>query len=53
MTPCFGGHKIYNFGRLFLSHHYYNPSLSDPCLGVENKIFNEIMHFKYMTLATF
>ena len=32
---CLGGHKIYNFGRPFLDHHYYFLSLSDLCLGVE------------------
>ena len=33
----------------FLGHHYYTLSLSDLCLGVEKKIFKEIMHFYYMT----
>ena len=46
--PLPRGHKIYNFGRPFLSHHYYTLSLSDICLGVEKKIFKEIMHFYYM-----
>ena len=47
--PCPGGHEIYNFGRPFLCHHNYILSLSDLCLGVEKKIFKEIMHFHYMT----
>ena len=44
-----GDHEIYNFGRPFLGHHYYIPSLSDLSLGVEKKIFKEIMYFHYMT----
>ena len=48
-NPCTGGHEIYNFGRPFLDHHYYILSLFDLCLGVEKKIFKEIMHFHYMT----
>ena len=43
------GHEIYNFGRPFLGHHNYILSLSDLCLGVEKKIFKEIMHFHNMT----
>ena len=43
-----GGHKIYNFCRPFLDHHYSTLILSDLCLGVE-KIFKEMMHFYYMT----
>ena len=46
---CPGGHEIYNFGRPFLCHHNYILSLSDLCLGVEKKIFKEIMHFHNMT----
>ena len=48
-NPCPGLMKFYNFGRLFLSHHYmyYILTLSDLCLGVE-KILTEIMHFHYM-----
>ena len=42
-------YKIYNFGRPFLGHHYYTLGLSDQCLGVEKKIFKEIMQFHYMT----
>ena len=42
-------YEIYNFGKPFLGHHYYILSLSDPCPGVEKKIFKEIMHFYYMT----
>ena len=48
-NPCHRGHEIYNFGRHFLGHHYYILALSDLCLGVEKKIFKEIMHFYYMT----
>ena len=50
-NPCPGGHEIYNFGRPLLAHHYYRYilSLSDLCLGVENKIFKEIMHIYDMT----
>ena len=35
LAPCPGGHEIYNFGRSFLSHHYYKLSLFDLCLGEE------------------
>ena len=37
-NPCRGGHEFYNFGRLFLGHHYYKLSLSDLCLGIEKNI---------------
>ena len=47
-NPCPGGHESYNFGRLFLGHHYFILSVSDLCLGVEKKIFKEIMHFYYI-----
>ena len=30
---------MYIFGRPFLGHHYYIPSLYGPCPGVEKKIF--------------
>ena len=43
--PCPRGHEIYNFGGPFRGHHYYILSLSNLCLGVEKKIFKEIMHF--------
>ena len=33
----------------FLVDPYYILGLSDLCLGVEKKIFKEIMHFHYMT----
>ena len=48
-NPCPGAHKIYNFSRHFLSHHNYILSLSVLCLGVEKKIFKEMMHFNYIT----
>ena len=38
---------VMNFGRPFLGHHNIILSLSDLCLGVEKKIFKEIMHFHY------
>ena len=46
---CLGGHEIYNFGRSFLGHHYniHVLNLSDLRLGVERKIFKEIMYFHY------
>ena len=47
--PLPGGHEIYHFGGPFRGHHYYILSLSNLCLGVEKKIFKEIMHFHYMT----
>ena len=47
--PWPGGHKIYSFGRPFINHYYNTLSLSDLCMGVEQKIFKEIMHFNYMT----
>ena len=47
--PLPRGHEIYNFGRPSLGHHYYILGLSDLCLGVEKKIFKEIMHFYCMT----
>ena len=43
------GHESFIFGRPFLGLHFYVLSLSDLCLGVEKKIFIEIMHFHYMT----
>ena len=42
-------YEFYNFGTTFLSHHYYTLSLFDLCLGVEKKIFKEIMQFHYMS----
>ena len=50
-NPCPGGHKICNFGRPFLGHHYNILSFSHLCLRVE-KIFKEIMYFHYMTYMT-
>ena len=47
--PAPGVMKFTIFGRPFLGHHYYILGLSDLCLGVEKKIFKEIMHFYYMT----
>ena len=49
-NPCPGGHEIYNFGRPVLGYRYYILGLSDLCLGVEKKIFKDLMHFQYRTL---
>ena len=44
--PCPEGHEIYNFGTPFLGHHInYKLGLSNLCMGVEKKIFKEILHF--------
>ena len=43
------GHEIYNFRRLFLERYYYIYGLSDLCLGVEKKIFKEIIQLHSMT----
>ena len=40
-------YEIYNFGTPFLGHHYYTLNLFDLCLGIERKIFKEIMQFHY------
>ena len=48
-NPCPGRYEIYNFGRPFLGHHYFILTLSDICLGVEKKIFRELMYFHYIT----
>ena len=50
-NSCPKGHKIYNFGRPFLGHHYYILSLSDLCMGADKKIFKEIMHFHYTGMS--
>ena len=42
-------HESYIFVRPFIGHHYFINSLSDLCMGVEKKIFKEIMHFHFMT----
>ena len=42
------GHEIYSFDGLFLGHHNYALSLSEPCPRVEKKIFlrhTSILHF--------
>ena len=44
-APCV---KMYNIVRLFLGYHSFTFSLSDLCMGVEKKIFEEIMHFHYI-----
>ena len=46
---CYDLYESYNFGTLFLVHHYYTLSLFDLCLAVEEKIVKEIMQFNYMT----
>ena len=48
-NPCPWGHDIYNFDRPFLGHHYCILSLSDICMGVEQTILKQIMHFHFMT----
>ena len=40
-----GGHEIYNFSRLSFGYPYCILSFSDPCLGVEKKIFKGV-HLK-------
>ena len=47
-TQCPRGHEIYNFDNLFIVYHIFILSLSDLCPGLENKIFNEIVHFHYI-----
>ena len=42
---CPSGHEIHNFGKPFLSHHYFTLSLSEPCPRVENKY----IHFTFFT----
>ena len=44
-----GGNSIYNFGILFLGHHYYTLNVSDLRLSEEKKILKEMIHFHYMT----
>ena len=51
-NTCPGGHEIYNFGRPFLGHQTYILSLSVRCLGLEKKIFKEILHFPFLSLIT-
>ena len=41
-------HENYYFRRPFIGHHYFILSLSELCLGIEMKIFKEIIHFNYM-----
>ena len=43
------GHAIYNLGRPFLVYHNFILSLSELCLGVEQKIFKEIVNFSLFT----
>ena len=50
--PLPRGHEILNFDRLFPSHHYYILSLSDICMGVEKKIFKEIIDLVITTIHT-
>ena len=45
--PLSGDHESYNFGRLFLGHHYNKYSLFDLCIEVLKMIFIGIMHFHY------
>ena len=48
-NPLPVGNQIYNFGRLFLGHHYYTLSLFYLCLSEEKIFFKEIMQIHYMT----
>ena len=47
--PCPRGNEIYNFGRPFFDHYSCLINMFVLCLGEENTILNEIMHFHYMT----
>ena len=47
-NPCSGDNSIYNFGKLFLGHHYYTLNLSDLCLSEEKKILKEINAFSLL-----
>ena len=45
--------EIYNFGHQpFFDHYKHIVSLSDPWIGIEKKMFKELMHFHYMTKMT-
>ena len=48
-NPCSGGHKIKNFGRLFVGHHYYTLSLCEPCSELEKKILKKDIDFTQFT----
>ena len=48
-NPCPRAHETENFGRLFLGHQNFIPSLSDLCLSIERMFLKEIMHFHFMT----
>ena len=43
------GHEIYHFRRPYLGYHKYIITLSILCLGEENKMLKEIMHFHNIT----
>ena len=47
MNPCPGGHEVYNFGRVFLGHHYYTLILSETCPSREEDFLRNtsILHF--------
>ena len=48
-NPCPRDNEIYNFSRLFISHHQNILSLSYLCLRLKKKIFKEAMHFHCIT----
>ena len=48
LEPLPQGSWNLQLGRPFLGYHYIKLSLSDLCMGVEKKIFKEIMHFHDM-----
>ena len=50
-NPRPGGHIIYNFGKPFLVHHYYTLSLTEPCPGVEKRIFLLKKYIKFTLLT--
>ena len=51
-NPLRGGDKTDNFGRRYLPHHYYIPSLSDLFSAIDKKNFKEIRYFCQMTYVT-
>ena len=47
------GSESYNFGRLFLGHHYYIISLSNICMGVKKKNFKKNNAFSLYDMRTY
>ena len=49
--PLPWGHEIYTFGRTSIAHHFYiTLTLSDLCLGVEEKVLKKKDAFSLYTL---